>query len=661
MNQRGILSQVYAGLRQLRDDLLILLPQPLRRFLGRSWLLADLLADYALSTGGRSRTARFFLLIGLGAIAWAFLATLPPTEPPRSLEWGLTRAQIEYVFCNVRNAISSSTLYNQPEFRCYSFFQARSFSFEPLFFELPLLLLFSADRFRHVLMVALGIWLGFKAAGHYTTRLNNLYDDRLGEHFLLQTALANPLNVIDIKDAQVPFYQQRLPVFRIGGPGRVRVHLENVAVFEDVGGRDMILEPTVTREPDWFRMYLVAGVTFVLAFAVAISIGYTPLIIITLLYGFYQALRFTFFRDFIRAEGGARRLYRYDRLRSIIDLRDQQEKFDVRGRSRDGVPLEARDVQVVYRVNRNGQQPSLKVPYPFSAEAVRRLVYHQGHGAWQTAMAVAIQAEFRDFLGSHTLEQFLAMIEAPDSLRSNGGLDSTRLAGTRRSAPNQSGRDSGEQKRNQFVSRNMLTERFYQANIGFSPIRGIELEWIGVGTWGGPVERLSGQHQEAWRITRQNEISRRPGALNRVQSDSRAAEFTRLVQSIALESYASLRTKKSLEEDDLRESLNAFANFLRETLNSTFPQLKEHLDLRLANLKDAESDTRQQLLIIEQLPPELKDERDTQRLNVMLTELRGEINLLQHQLQQLEEDQQRTRRVAQLLTRYVYPWVGTET
>jgi hypothetical protein len=122
-----------------------------------------------------------------------------------------------------------------------------------------------------------------------------------------------------------------------------------------------------------------------------------------------------------------------------------------------------------------------------------------------------------------------------------------------------------------------------------------------------------------------------------------------------------VRLDKSLDEADLRESLNAFANFLRETLNSTFPQLKEQLDLRLANLKDAESDTRQQLLIIEQLPPELKDERDTQRLNVMLTELRAEINLLQHQLQQLEEDQQRTRRVAQLLTRYVYPWVGTET
>lgn len=661
MNRRGILSQIYAGLRQLRDDLFTLLPEPLRRLLGRSWLLADLLADNALSTGSRSRTARFFLLIGLGAIAWAFLATMPPAQVPRSLEWGLTRAQIEYVFCNVRNAISSNTVYNQPDFRCYSSFQARSFSFEPLFFELPLLLLFAAGRFRHVLMVGLGIWLGFKAAAHYTARLNNLYDDRLGEHFLLQSALANPLNVIDIKDAQVPFFQQRLPVFRIGGPGRVRVHLENVAIYENVGGSAMIIEPTVTREPDWFRMYLVAGVTFILAFAAALGIGYLPLIIITLAYGFYQALRFTLMRDFIREDGGAKRLYRYDRLRSIIDLRDQQEKFDVRGRSRDGVHLEAHDVQVVYRVNRNGQQPRLKVPYPFSADAVRRLVYGQGHGPWQTAMAVAIQAEFRDFLGSHTLEQFLAMIDAPDNLRSNGDVETTRLAGTRRSVAGQTGRVGDEQKKSRFVSRNMLTDRFYQANIEHGPNRGIELEWIGVGTWGGPVERMSGQHQEAWRITRQNEINRRPGALNRVQSDSRASEFTRLVQSVALESYSSLHSKKSLEEAELRESLNVFTNFLRETLTSTFPHLKEILDLRLEGLRDAESDTQQQLLIIDQLPPELKDVRDTQRLNTILTGLQAEINMLQHQIQQLEEDQQRTRRVAQLLTRYVYPWVGTET
>lgn len=82
--------------------------------------------------------------------------------------------------------------------------------------------------------------------------------------------------------------------------------------------------------------------------------------------------------------------------------------------------------------------------------------------------------------------------------------------------------------------------------------------------------------------------------------------------------------------------------------------------MRLASLNEAESDTRQQLLIIDQLPPELKDVRDTQRLNVILADLQGEINILQHQIQQLEEDQQRTRRVAQLLTRYVYPWVGNE-
>jgi hypothetical protein len=660
MNRRGILSEIYTGLRQLRDDLLSYLPEPLRRLLTRSWLVADLLADNALSTGRWARTSRFFLLIGLSAVAWAFLATWKPVDGIRSLEWGLTRAQVEYVFCNVRNAISSNAVYNQPDNRCYSYFMARSFSFEPLFFELPLRLLFSAEYFRHVLMACLGIWLGFKAAAHYTTRLNNLQDDRLGEHFLLQTAGANPLNTIDIKDAQVPIAQQRLPVFRIGGPGMVRVHLENVAVFEHIDGSMRILEPTVTREPDWFRMYLTSGVKFILALTAAVVTGYSPLIILALAYGGYLGLRFTVMRDFIRASGGAVRLYRYDRLRKIIDLRDQQEKFDVHGRSRDGIHLEARDVQVVYRVNRNGQQPSLKVPYPFSNQAIRQLVYNQGKDPWQTAMAVGIQAEFRDFLGSHRLDQFLAMIDAPDSLRADGDMETTRQVAGTGGAVSATGRRTDGQKANHFVSRNMLTDRFYTANIQHSPNRGIELEWIGVGIWGGPVERMSGQHQEAWRITRQNEINRRPGSLIRVQNDSREVEFTRLVQTIALESYASLRSKKSLEEADLRESLTVYANHLREMLTSTFPFLREQLDSRIASLKQAEGDTRQRLMLIENLTPDLRDERDTQRLNNTLAGFLEEIDALQHQIARLEDDQQRIRRVAQLLTRYMYPWMGNQ-
>lgn len=660
MRNRGILSAVYAWLQELRNDVLSLLPVPARQALERSWLLVDELADYFFSTGRRARSLRFVILMSLSAIAWALLATWKPVNDPKSLDWGLSRAQVEYLYCNFRNAISSGEQYDRPDLRCYSHLMARSYEFSPFILELPVRLLFSPDYFRHVLMIFLGVWLGFKASGYYTSRLNKLRDERVGEHFLLQAALANPFNTIDIKDADVPLPQQKTPAFLIGGPAFVRVHLENAALFEPIDGSEHILGPTVTQEPNWVRLYLMYGIPYFAFLLAALYTGYIPLIIVTLGSGVVLVLQFTLMRDFIRSSKAVVRLGRYERLRSSLDLRDQQENFRVSGRSRDGIRLEAKDVQVVYSVNRNSQQPSLRNPFPFDRQAIHQLVYGQGKTNWTLALAVSIQAEFRDFLDRHTLNEFLAMIDNPEWTQMDSEEVQLLDSGTRLVGLNKDGLRPEKVSRTEvdFQPRTILTERFYTSSESRAPQRGVKLSWIGVGTWGGPIERIAGQHQEAWRITRQNENNRKSAVLNSLQKDARLTEIVRLIQTATLGSYASVRAQQTVTENELREALAAYANVLREALETAFPYVQQELTRRMNARREALTDSQSRLDEMRRQPASRRRREEEIRLERRLQEITAESAEIQTELMQVTEDEQRVRRVTALLTRYTYPWLG---
>ena len=80
---------------------------------------------------------------------------------------------------------------------------------------------------------------------------------------------------------------------------------------------------------------------------------------------------------------GKARLDGFERFRQAIDLRNQTielrdndgKSATVLGRSLDGIPITAADVCFVFTVHRNGQSPSAVNPFPFSEEAIEKLVY----------------------------------------------------------------------------------------------------------------------------------------------------------------------------------------------------------------------------------------------------------------------------------------------
>jgi len=217
----------------------------------------------------------------------------------------------------------------------------------------------------HLLPAVAGVWLGLRVASHYLADLFELEDFATASRYLSASVLSLGQEGLEIDREELEAYDASHPLVRIGGPGRVTVHLGFAAVFETAGGE--------------LRIY-----------------GPQPQVPLT---GF-------------------------ERLRAVIDLRDQlRELAEVRAVTRDGVEVIARQAQMVFRVYSGGRPRGLQDPYPFTEESIRRLVYGQpvtenGPQKWTEALPSLLEREIQTFIAGLTLEEFLALQMDPVSLES---------------------------------------------------------------------------------------------------------------------------------------------------------------------------------------------------------------------------------------------------
>jgi hypothetical protein len=324
--------------------------------------------------------------------------------------------------------------------------------------------LIAPDVLRHFVVLTLALWMGLRLAAIYLNDIFELNDIPVAERFIRQAIFPSQYNRISIREGKVPAEQRNSPIVRIGGPGLVNVHLENVALFEKVDGTPHILEPGRRR---------------------------------------IEAL-----------EG-------FERLRSIIDLRDQVVEIDVvEGRTQDGILVQAKDVRMVYSILRDETDRrsagAFEQPYPFSPDAVQSLVYQHSELDWVRAMPNMIRNELRDFISKRTLSEFLA----------NADL---HVEGV------------------EFVPRDQMTSLFYDFASGFSKraaARGIQLAWIGVGTWVTPSEIIPAQHLEAWKVSCETRVLSSASRLGNIRRESRAAELLQLIDSILLTFYSEIQDEK---------------------------------------------------------------------------------------------------------------------
>lgn len=223
---------------------------------------------------------------------------------------------------------------------------------------------FALDVLGHVIAIGLPCYLALEFAAIFLDDIFELHDTNIARNFITQAAFAVPFfRVIHFDQGDIRKTDKKSPVFKIGGPGRVRVSLDTVTVFEKIDGTPNVIGPTDGQ------------------------------------------------RFFTRTLDG------FERLRQSIDTRDQTTQIDLEARTRDGMIVQVQNVRLLFSVLRESGQSSLNQPYPFVESAVLHLVYDQSKGPWTVAMTTLVRGELIGFISDRTLGEIFAAVGEPENIR----------------------------------------------------------------------------------------------------------------------------------------------------------------------------------------------------------------------------------------------------
>ena len=225
-------------------------------------------------------------------------------------------------------------------------------------------------------------FIALQTAAMYLADVFELEDVGVARSFISGVALSGSDATIRTKHGEVTEESRESPAILIGGPGRVVVELDSVALFERADGTPHIIGPT-GKEP-----------------------------------------------------GGKATLEGFERFRQAldirdhhVDLRDQDDRSKaVKSRSRDGIPIKATDVRLMFSVYRGvNPETSAENPYPFSKEAVEQIVYKAASRvtpeqpnpstfefSWINNMVGLIRGRLGGFMSQHNLTEYMASIGMPE-------------------------------------------------------------------------------------------------------------------------------------------------------------------------------------------------------------------------------------------------------
>lgn len=334
---------------------------------------------------------------------------------------------------------------------------------------------------------------------------------RVARDFIWEVALTGSDETIRIQQGDISDAHRHSSNYLIGGPGKVVVDLDSVALFEKPDGTPHVIGPT-GREP-----------------------------------------------------GGRATLDGFERFRQAIDirdhyvdLRDQDPKSQsVKGRSLDGLPITATDVRLMFSVYR-GENPQKtdQFPYPFSPEAIKNIVYKSSSEVtpdqinpsaykfgWVNNMVGSIRGQLGKFISERKLSDFLASIGMPEFEKAKQ-IEETIAEQVRQLTQQTDELSKVEVKpppqftpRNE-IKKNLFSE-FAEEFTKTTRDKGVVLHWIGIGTWNTPPELnvVPEKHLEAWKLTQENLKNGGEEAMKKAEKESMLQRFESLIRSVPLEVY----------------------------------------------------------------------------------------------------------------------------
>jgi len=349
-------------------------------------------------------------------------------------------------------------------------------------------------------------FIALQSAGMYLADVFELEDVSVARRFISAVALSGSNETIRIKHGEIADEHQDSPAYLIGGPAKVLVELDSVALFERADGTPHVIGPT----------------------------GNKP--------------------------GGKETLEGFERFRQALDIRDHhvtlrdqdQRSKAVYSRSLDGVPIKATDVRLMFSIFRGEKaESSSETPYAYDEDAIKQIVYKATSRvtpeqvnpstfefSWIDNMTGLIRGRLSRFMSEHHLAEYLASIGLPEieKLKMREERITQQMQEITRSDD-----DPSEQKENKplpdFQARYKIKNLFAQFTEDFSGQarkNGVELHWIGVGTWESPVDVVPEKHLEAWLLTQDNLKADSPQAMNTIEKAEIAEKMKELILKVPL-------------------------------------------------------------------------------------------------------------------------------
>jgi hypothetical protein len=380
-------------------------------------------------------------------------------------------------------------------------------------------------------------FIALQCASLYLADIFELEHVRVARGFVWSVALSGSEETIRVSQGAISEEAKLSPAYLIGGPGKVIVDLDSVALFERPDGTPRIIGPT-TKEP----------------------------------------------RARATLEGFERFRQAIDTRDHYVDFRDQDSKSQsVRSRSLDGIPITATDVRLMFSVYRGGIKPSTENPYPFNKESIEKIIYQAASRvtpekpnpstyefSWINRMTGLIRGELSAFMSKHRLTAYLASIGVPELEKRKQREDMISEEILKIVPAEQEAAETREPKSlPEFQPRYKVSNLFTQFAEDFTKKahnNGVELHWIGVGTWKTPpeIEIVPEKHLEAWKLSNDNLYRESPEMLGNLETEAILQKTITLIQDVPIAAHQQIVIEEKEPKKALRALLLAYHQQLLE-------------------------------------------------------------------------------------------------
>jgi len=347
-------------------------------------------------------------------------------------------------------------------------------------------------------------FMALHLAALYLADIFELDDVAVARSFVWEVALSGSDETMQISQGKVADQHLESSNYLIGGPGKVIVDLDSVSLFERADGIPHEIGPT-GREP-----------------------------------------------------GGRATIEGFERFRQAIDLRDQHVELSVASRSLDGIPITATDVHLMFSIDRGeNPQPSSELPYSFAKGAIEKIVYKSTSKvtpdqkepsayefSWINNLIGLIRGRLGAFMSERNLTEYLASVGLPELEKAKEREELIAEQVRRLTQPDEEAKVKAPEVP-KFSPRHQVTSLFSQFAADFTKSardRGVELHWIGVGTWRTPpeIDIVSAKHLEAWKLSQENMKNGSKEAMNKAENQATLEKMEALIRSVPIEAYHDL-------------------------------------------------------------------------------------------------------------------------